>query len=386
MNAIVQSQAMQSLPVYAASAARQQLVQQLKDVAGGRKVRRITAANGKFTIHQLGADPLYTPQMGLVVIAYAPSMSRSWYGSGYDPKTAGGSPPDCSSFDGKTPNPKSKMLQSQSCQTCSKAQKTDRLVNGQMINSAECGMRYRIILAEPSKLGQPGNLYRMDMNATSFLAQESVDAGKFAFNNLLKWFAERNAAGQLVLPQNALLGFTFPNRPAAQGHFQVEILQWLPEEMAAIAENLATSPEVLELLYGDEYLDEAPAAPAPAPVAFVPQAQAIPQGVTTQPGPAPVSVDVQQAAAPVAPAPAPVGRPRSRRAPPEQAPAQVAAPAPVAPPVAPAPAPVAFGGGFGAAPAPQVAAPIAAPVPAPQPAPAPATGAFNPFAGFGNAV
>ena len=76
----------------------------------------------------------------------------------------------------------------------------------------------------------------MDMNATAYLAQDSVDAGKFAFNSLLKWFSERNAAGHAVLPQNALIGFTFPNRPAAQGHFQVEILQWLPPEMAALAE------------------------------------------------------------------------------------------------------------------------------------------------------
>ncbi|HHC74489.1 MAG TPA: c-type cytochrome biogenesis protein CcmI, partial [Thiothrix sp.] len=157
----------------------------------------------------------------------------------------------------------------------------------------------------------------------------------------------------LALKSDSQMGLWLAGIAARQSNNNAQALAYLQKLHPLLNESPTEQQEVAKLIQQLSGESSA-AAPAPAPQAATPVAQA----------PAPVPTPAPQAATPVAQAPAPVPTPAPQAATPV---AQALAPAPVpqaATPVAQAPAPVAT------APVPQVAPPVAqAPAPAPVPQP-----------------
>lgn len=157
------------LPAYAT---KQQGVATLGDTFGsGMSVNRITLKNGLFRMIKGGQEVGQTAGPITVVIeAFSPYLSRSFYAGAYNP-SAESKGPDCYSEDGVTPSLRSTMPQASACAMC--PQNVKAVGTGRKA----CKMFKRIAV---TMHGDPAlTLYQMDAASLSVFGDDNQTAKLF---------------------------------------------------------------------------------------------------------------------------------------------------------------------------------------------------------------
>jgi hypothetical protein len=230
-------------------------------------------------------DPFDTTYLDVVIIGTAPSISRVYYASKYDPN-ADAVAPTCYSSDGKKPADNVVNKQATQCDLCPQNVKGSSL-NGDGVGKA-CGYFHRLAVM---LVGDPeGRIWRMDVKSMGLYGASYAQARKFNLNDYARAVSRTQFEFQQLVTR---LSFD-SNESVPKLLFEARSV--IGPDTAELVKRTLTNYTVVEDAYKVEY-GSGKAAALPAPAA-VPSA---PAKVVVMQTPAPV-------AAPVA-APVPVQTP-----------------------------------------------------------------------------
>jgi len=131
-------------------------------VKGGNKTKRIALGNNKFIL-KVGGEEISksaTNKMEVVIVNAAAEVSRTYYGSAYDPDGEA-TAPDCWSPNGRTPDVSVESPQHSSCDSCPK-----NIEGSGQGKTKACRFSRRIAVVLAGDI--EGDVYQMELKSKSF--------------------------------------------------------------------------------------------------------------------------------------------------------------------------------------------------------------------------
>lgn len=216
--------------------------------AQGAQGKRISIKGGVFRLIDGGKEiaAIEDRHLDVIIIKAAPDVSRQYYGSSYNPDTV--SAPDCTSEDGKTPDPSSKNKQSASCATCPQNQAGSGTGNSRACRYLQ---RMAVVLANDVD----GSVMQLTLPATSIFGKEQGD--KRPLQAYARFLAAQNPP---VNPEQIVTRMKFDTTSEAP-KLLFAATRWLEEEEYESVLRQADTEDAKKAVSNG-----APAAAAPAPL------------------------------------------------------------------------------------------------------------------------
>lgn len=169
----------QTLPDYLKNVEVDEMTRSLAGGSIGSK--RISLKGGAFRLVVGGKEIARNDNnsMNVVFVAGNPKVSRTFYGSAYDPKVI--VPPDCWSNDGIVPDPSSEKPQHTSCEGC-----PQNIKGSAPNNSRACKFKQRLAVVLADDIS--GDVYGLELASKSIFAT-SPDIHGMGFQQYVKYVA-----------------------------------------------------------------------------------------------------------------------------------------------------------------------------------------------------
>lgn len=197
-----------NIPAYLKNAELDDVTKAL--VKGGNKLKRIALGNNKFIL-KIGGEEISksaTNKMEVVVVNAAPDVSRTFYGSVYDPDGEA-TPPECWSPNGRTPDVSVTNPQHSNCDSCPK-----NIEGSGQGKTKACRFSRRIAVVLANDI--EGDVYQMELKSKSFFysKKDPGDLDHMPFDQYANYvgsqgFSLSNLVTEMSFDEDATVGKLF---------------------------------------------------------------------------------------------------------------------------------------------------------------------------------